>query len=378
MQRVLVLEHDQETADRLITALRQIDNLSVSLVPTMREACLIVAQTPQDLALVPLEESEQLRLALRAVQPDLNIVLTTADSHLILSNNYRQDYQGLLHTTLLEQELPTILGLDDVEPSIITESKKESRLLPSLARLKEACLEVGINKSTIVQMAILSSAGHLIGYCGGGNEAQAYMVVELLSESWKKEQISAQIQYFQLPDYFDARLIYSRRAASAVLSLVAEPEIPIADVRQTADKLVRLLSSSGSDTAESGRKRTMDNKNGLYDKPMMFQTFAIAWRPVKPLPVILQRVVGGRLADLMDEAGFQQRHLSITAEIIHLVITCPAGKTAAWAAFYLKSGTNEEIQRQFGVKSSIWRKGFYATESEQPLNEAELKMLLTS
>jgi purine nucleoside permease len=59
------------------------------------------------------------------------------------------------------------------------------------------------------------------------------------------------------------------------------------------------------------------------------------------------------------------------------VIACPAGKTAAWATYQLKSDINSEIQRRFGVKSSIWRKGFYAAESSRPLNEAELKMLLT-
>jgi hypothetical protein len=70
-------------------------------------------------------------------------------------------------------------------------------------------------------------------------------------------------------------------------------------------------------------------------------------------------------------------HLSVSPTIVHLVICCPAGRTAAWAVFLMKSGINKEIEERFGTRPSIWQKGFYATESTQPLSDAELKMMLT-
>ena len=375
MQRVLVLEKDQETADRLITALRQIDNLSVSVVPTMREACLIVTQSPQDVAFIPLEESDELRLALRSLQPDLDMILTTADPQLILSNKYRQDFQGLLHTPLLEKELSQLLDQTDLEVAPIQQATgNNTDRPPSLARLQAACRAIGLEDSAIVQMVVLSSADHLIGYCGEGHEAQAYMVVELMSDSWQKDDVTVQMQFFQMPDYYDPRLIYSRRVAGAILSLVAEPDIPISDVRKMADKLVNYLSETRRKTAEP---TTVGQRNGAPPALRSFMTFAIVWRPIKPLPGLLQHVVRDCVSEIAAEKGCRLNYLSVTATIIHMVISCPAGKTAAWIVHYLKSGINDEVQRQFGVKSSIWRKGFYANESAQPLNEAELKMLLT-
>jgi hypothetical protein len=200
-----------------------------------------------------------------------------------------------------------------------------------------------------------------------------------MSESWQNRLATAQLQFFHLPDYYDARLIYSRRVAGAILSLIAEPEVPIGDVRQMADRLARLLSESSQPTAVAQEQTAVNLRiNGSQPEARLSPTFAIAWRPVKPLPELLQQVVRASLSELAAQQSYQLRYLSVTAAIIHLVIRCPAGKTAAWAAYYLKSGINDEIHRQFGVKSSIWRKGFYAAESEKPLNEAELKMLLTA
>lgn len=373
MQRVLVLEQNQKTAERLVTALKQIEDLSVSLVPTMREACLIVAETPQDMAFIPLTESEQLSHALRAFQPDLKLVLTTSDSQLLLSNNYRQDFQGLLHIDQLESELLDILGEIDLDSPAI------DPLPPGSSRLREACQEIGLDGSTAVKLVVLSLAGRLIGYCGQGLKSQVEAVVELLNEAWPKDKISGRLQFLEMPDYYDARLVYSCQVSGVLLSLVVAPDTPVGDVRQTADQLVYLLSrvrkKKVEERADPNRRNGRVNESGSHSKSG--NSFVIAWRPVKPLPLILQNVVWDCLSSLSAENDCKLEYLSVKSDIVHLVLQCRPGKTAAWAAFVLKSGINNEIQRQFGVKSSIWRKGFYASESSQPLKEAELKMLLT-
>ena len=380
LRRVLVLERNQKTAERLVAALKQSGPIAVSLVPTMREACLIVAQQSQDLAFIPLEDAEQLLHSLRALQPDLNMFLTTADPQAVMSSEDQMGFQGLLHTTVLETELPLLLsGYKWPTRSMWAGREMEAVWRPGLAGLQRACQELGLNSgSSAVQMAILSFGEQLIGYCGQGRKSQALTVVALIDRNWQKGQYNAQLQYLQLPDYYDARLLYSRLVGGAVLSLVAEPEISISDLRKTADKLAQHLSGSKQKPSETARSHftAIGRSNGLNLEERPSSTFAIAWRPVKPLPAILQKVVSRTIPALAKENGCRLHHLSVTPTIVHLVVACPNGKTAAWAVFCLKSGINQQIQQQFGTRSSIWRKGFYAVESDQPLQEAELNMLL--
>jgi hypothetical protein len=388
VQRVLVLEKDQAAADLLALALKQNGDLNLSLVPTMREACLIVAQQPQDLAFIPLVDAEQLLRSLRALQPNLKLVLTTADPNPALPDHYHNVFQGLLHLNNLAAELPALLkkSTESLSPVQNNEVSEPVTLpeLPSSSHLNDACRQIGLTRtSSPIQMAVLSFDGRLIGYCGRGLETQACAVAELMGRTWEKEQFTAQLQYLQLPDYYDPRLIYSRAVAGVVLSLVAEPEVPISDMRQVADQLAGRLSESGGKPVESSKNHftAFRGRNGSAAGSRSApthaaSTYAIAWRPVKPLPVVLGNVVREWVTTLAAENGCRLRHLSVMPTIIHLVIGCPPGKSAAWAVLLMKTGINNEIQRQFGIQSSIWQKGFYAAESDQPLSEAELNMLL--
>lgn len=382
MQRILVLEKDQETADRLAAALNRVEGVSVSVAPTMREACLLVAQMPQDLAFIPFEDAGQLLRSLRALQPDLKMVLTTDDSNQRMLDSYEDDFQGLLHTGNLESELPDLLsGRKLPIATALNNPKEELGSLPSLTPLAEACQEIGVaSNSSPVQMTVLSSGGQVVSYCGQGEADQAATVADLISKNWQKRRFTAQLQYLHLPDYYDARLVYSRKVADGVLSLVAEPDVPISDMRELADRLAYRLSGNGNkSTRNTNNHNTFIGRSaGTKFEERPFPTFAIAWRPVKPLPIVLQNVVQECVASLAAENGCRIRHLSVTPTVVHLVVVCPPGKTAAWAVFLLKSEIDKEIQHRFGTQVSIWQKGFFATESEQPLSESELQMLLRS
>jgi hypothetical protein len=387
VQRVLVLEKDRKTAERLEAALKQRGDVSVSIVPTMREACLIVAQVPQELAFVPLADAEQLLHSLRALQPDLKMVLTTADLRATMPEDYRDVFQGLVHSADLEEELPVLfrdglLKKDSARPGRIAPGRRmEGAVPPSLSRLNKACEETGISQNNSpVQLAVLSYAGQVIGSYGDGAESYALAVADLIGRNWQKGQFTAQLQYLQLPDYYDARLVYSRSVAGAVLSLVAEPETPVGELRKQADRLARRLSDGREETGENVQSHftAVGRSYGAGTDGGSSSYYAIAWRPVKPLPSAVQNIVRDCVAALAEENKCRLRHLSVTSMIVHIVIECPAGRTAAWVVFLMKSGVNNEIQRQFGIQSSIWQKGFFATESDQPLSETELKMLLTT
>jgi hypothetical protein len=380
MQRVLVLEKDQRTAERIRAALTQKGDVTVSLVPTMREACLIVAQQPQDLAFVPFSDAEELRHSLRALQPDLKMVLTTADSQQKMSNDYKTTFQGILHTPDLKAELPQLLGGKPLDEPGIQPQRANGPAPPSLSRFKKACEETGLHEhSSPVQLAVLSYAGRIIGSCGEGPESYVLAVANLLRENWQRGQFSAQLQYLQLPDFYDARLVYSRSVSGVVLSLVAEPEVPIGEMRKLADRLARRLvnGKEGPAGPAPGYFAAIGRSNGSLSESGSTSSYAIAWRPVKTLPAMLEKIVQECIISLAMENNCRLTHLSVSPTIVHLVICCPAGRTAAWAVFLMKSGINKEIEERFGTRPSIWQKGFYATESTQPLSDAELKMMLT-
>ncbi len=299
MLRVLVLEKDKRTAERLKTVLQESGDVLVALVPTMREAFLVVSQLPQDLAIVPLDDAEQLLHSLRSLRPDLKLILTTSDPEKVLPEEYGMVFQGLIHTPELERELPALLQENNTikEPSQI-HSTNNVYSPPSLIRLRKACEEAGMTQnSSPVWLAVLSQAGRVIGYCGSGNESDAMGVAELIKQNWKRGQFTAQIQFLQLSDFYNAQLVYSRSVAGVVLSVVAEPDVPVGEMRKLANKLARILSDGREQKVESEPEyfMTVGRRNGSSSEEGSSSTFAIAWRPVKPLPIVLEKVVHSRM-----------------------------------------------------------------------------------
>lgn len=380
MQRVLVLENDKRTAERLKVALQQSGDVLVAIVRTMREAFLLVSQLPQDLAFISLDDAEDLLHALRALQPGLRMILTTADSGRQMPMEYQKSFQGLLHTAELERELPMILNDNSaVEEVVQTSRKNDNPASPGLIRLHKACEEVGINTAdSPVKLVVLSHGPRVVGCCGRNSETDAQAVADMMNENWPGRQVTAHLQYLYLADEKNVYWVYSRAVAGAILSLVAEPDTMVGDMRKVANRLARLLSDEGEETAEAAPEyfTTVGRVNGSRVKSSLPSTFAVAWRPIKPLPTALEKIVQSCIVKLAEENNCRLHHLLVTPELVHIVISCPAGKTAAWVVFLMKSGINDKVQEQFGIHSTIWHKGFYAVESDKPLNKAELMMVM--
>ena len=105
-------------------------------------------------------------------------------------------------------------------------------------------------------------------------------------------------------------------------------------------------------------------------------SFAIVWRPLKKLPPALEIPLRRALERLAATNGCGLQQVTVQSELIHLVVTCPPGRDSAWAAYLFKNGSEEIIQQEYSVNASLWETGYYATESEQPLSEAELNLFL--
>ena len=68
-------------------------------------------------------------------------------------------------------------------------------------------------------------------------------------------------------------------------------------------------------------------------------------------------------------------YIAVQTELIHLVVLCPPDRDSAWAAYLFKNGSEATIQQEFGVQDILWETGHYATESSEPLSEAELRII---
>jgi hypothetical protein len=106
------------------------------------------------------------------------------------------------------------------------------------------------------------------------------------------------------------------------------------------------------------------------------RSFALIFQPRQPLPRVLQDAVQHALQDVAARAGCTLDHLDVSAELVHIVTGCPGDRGSGWVAQLYKQGVEMRIQDKFGVQAQLWRKGFYATESEQPLSDVELKLFL--
>jgi hypothetical protein len=69
-------------------------------------------------------------------------------------------------------------------------------------------------------------------------------------------------------------------------------------------------------------------------------------------------------------------YVDVQAQLIHIVVTCPPGRSSGWAVHMLKSGSDEAIRREYGQTRPLWHVGHYARESNDPLSDAELNIFL--
>jgi len=108
-QRLLILESDEEFAARMKKALRTLNSYSVTVTANSKDACLHLMQQWQTLAFVPVTREDKLIRTLRAVQPDLRIVVMTPAAEYRVPDVYAGKVQGVLIKSHLEADLATVL-----------------------------------------------------------------------------------------------------------------------------------------------------------------------------------------------------------------------------------------------------------------------------
>ena len=363
MRRVLIIDEDKQFATDLWVALRKLGDFKVTTTRTLNEACLALIQETQDLAFLPLTNDDRPIRSLLVLQSDLHIILTTSDIETSLPEAISGKTQGILPKNRLDTALPGILAIvfDQAKPTVDTPTA-------------HAAIHTGI-LGPRVQAALLLQGGKLITYWGKLSKAEASLITETVNEGWTEAEKNTQVQFLRLPEQGHVLLLYTRALSTRqplnqdkhyLFTLVAAPEVSLSWLRTRADKLVENLSSIVYPAA-TVPKPTLPTNSPSY--AIVWPTEqSISTNQISSVRRVLERIAIANACALT--------HIDVQPQLIHLVVTCPPGRSSGWAVHILKSGSDEAMRQEFKQTRPLWHVGHYARESVEPLKPAELNIFL--
>ncbi|MFW6182761.1 MAG: transposase [Chloroflexota bacterium] len=412
MERILILEADQQFAADLARDLRAQYAPETITVATVREACLSLAQQPYDLAFIPHKDLENVIRALHSLQPDLPLIVLVSGEEKPVSRSYPDVIKGALLKRDLERELAPLMysvqqtlssppsngaaspagesdadvaaepagkegqevGLSPGEAAApIVEAPSEQRPLEVIPLLQQIAYEEK------VLGAMISREDQLLAHNGSLDAEQAEDIRRRVAETWRPTN-SALIQFMRLASRSGDLLLFTRPIrGDYLLTVAALPDLPVGQLRRQTDEPLRQLSSvvhgelrapSQASVVATTRPASSESGDGA--------SYALVWRPRQPMPGMLQIALRRALERIAQANDCQLRHLIVDAELVHIVVRCPEEITAARIAHIFKRDAEEEIQQQFGVPAQLWQKGYYASESDEPLSQVELNLFLSS
>jgi ActR/RegA family two-component response regulator len=377
MKHILVLEPDRTFALRLVRALSRMGEYTVSMVPTLKEACLQLVQNDQDLAFVPVEEGAKIIRSLRAVQPSLRVILVTPSGAEEIPLTYSGSVQGVLIKSLVDVELEALVDNVARQPMVQTAQLETAVPHDPTRSLDTAMLIATLQEAhfgRLMQTVVFAQGGKLLAYWGELNESEAATVAIHVGEGWGENSLPSRLQFIHLPARAGDLLLFTHKVSQDYLvTLVALPEAPLTEVRQQARRMAKKLTAvvEGRVLAQTG---LLGNGFGMGKRP----SCVIVWRPLTPLPSHLRIPLRRAMSRLAVANACVLTHVQVQADLVQLVVTVPPGRDNAWAAYLFKNGSEQTIRQEFEMSGSLWETGFYATESSEPLSEAELSLFLDS
>ena len=378
MKQILIVEPDEKFAVRLFQALLSAGDYQISSTPTVRQACLVVGRQVQDLAFVPLEGLGGTVEALRRLQPDLPLVVTVPHADTEVPDPYADQVQGILPRPALG--LGLLDFLDGVwektvsGPTPLVEEQDPEDLNGALGPLLQG------NPLPETMLAALVSQGPLLlAHAGTLSGDQAELVVDRIDETWVPG-LTAQIQFMLLPSRSSDLQLYTRPVgARLLLTLVARPETTMEAFRAQADLLAQQVASVGGSDEHPNLAQPGPVATVRMQEPGPVVTdsaYALAWGSVQPLPEPLQIALRRTLQRIAAENLCELSHLDVEESLVHLVVRCPPDRSSSWIAHLFKREAERAIQTEFAVDSRLWQRGYFAAESDEPLSEAELDLIL--
>lgn len=372
MAQILIVDTDIKFAERLRKALNQLgDAHTVAHVQTAVEARMFLASQPQDLAFVPPDPQGEGMMALRSIQPDLRLVLTAPTVDFTLPEVYAGQVQGVLIRPFLLFDLEEVVRQSLTQPAAASAFTSRPDYTNGHWRDSSAVIDAlkKVNLGELVKTAVFTRGARLIGYWGDLTDAEATATARHVGHTWNGSDHRIQIQFLHLPAHSGDLLLYTRYIIDKfLLTLVSLPETPLNELRRRADQLANIL------------RDTLTGEAIMLDPPVVEPSertsYAVVWRPVNPLPSALHIPLRRIIERLASANGCVLSYIKVRAELIHLVVNCPPEHSSSWMVVLFKSGTEEAIQKEYGVSINLWEPGYYAEESAEPLTEAALRLFL--
>ncbi len=378
MENLLILESDDKFADTLVKALAQLQSFATVVVPSVKDACLKLMEQSQALAFIPVEQGDKIVRSLRAVQPDLRLVLVAPDPDYQLPDSFAGQVQGVLFKSHLDADLFSVLEQALLTPLVpgAGDPAAETALVAELPTMDTAVLIAALQQARLgrlLQAVVFARRSQLLAHWGELNATQAATVALRVGEGMPADPPPARLQFMHLPARAGDLLLYTRRVdADYLLTLAAVPETPVGELRAQAEPLAASLMEALHGRTVFDAAMVGGRENGREQR----KSYAIVWRPVKPIPAALHIPLRRAIERLAVANACVITHIAVQAELVHLVVICPPGRDSVWAAYLFKNGSERTIQQEFNVRAELWDTGFYATESADPLSDAELNIFL--
>lgn len=375
IEEILIVEPDYAFAQRLEKALKQLGPYAVAIAADELEASLLLTRQKRDLAFISIAEKDNDSVqALRALQPDLPLVLLLPTADFVVPDTYAGKVQASLLKSHLDADLPTVMKKAASQPLIIeTDNLLRTTKSPTLetTALLKALQTAKLGK--LIQTVIVAKKTDLLAHWGELNITQAATVALIAGDKWQAAPTSAVIRFVHLAARAGDLLLYSRAIDDDyLLTLAALPEAPLHALRQEADKLTEMLVQvlQGKSISEASANLPTDQPNGNPN------SYAIVWRPIRPIPKSLHIPLRRAMERLAATNACILSYANVHEKLVHLVVACPPGQDSGRAVYLFKNGSEDIIQREYGIAASLWDTGHYAIESTQPLSDAELNLFL--
>lgn len=375
---VLILEPDPAIAAHLEKTLKLHGRYQPHKAESLRAACHMLAERRYGLAIIPAVEANHRAHSMRALQPDLPIVLTLSKKDDSQSVDLRQ-YQGHLSLDNLEEEMPAILIQARWEKDQRIHNSSNSWLGDdtfSRKGLKDLCRLIQLHGS--VQQVILSKG---LDFVAGGwveDDKRAVDVVKRVNETWDGDVRSSQLQYYQIGDEDTVSLLYTRLVGGYLLTLVTSHDVSLPVIRSQSDRLTAEITRKSIDERSTDQMEHRVPSSVTIDGDKARISYALVIWPIEPLPRSLQRLVTKTIEQIARETNSDLKNLMVQEDRLQILVELPADRPSSWFAKKVKDGVKRKVQNKFGVSIELWASGFYASQADSPLSDTELSLLSRS
>lgn len=388
-KHILLYEPKTAEGELLTENIKAIGDVQVTRVRTMREACAVLTTRPCDLALLPVTRNDSLVYSLRMLQPNLPMYLVLERVDEFVPERQAQVVRGQIMQDELLASLPTLLGFDELrlaEPTAqptsetTSENETEKRTVP-LKKLKADIdrqqLTMLVQNSMLddrVLVIVVSNGDEVIGFRHAVHQGQIEAITQQLRRSWPLEAtLTAQIQYLPASsEEHTAVLLYSRPLwDNFLLTIGGVPHMPLTQLRQHADRIHHaLIGSEKEDRLQS--QQHVESKATLKRTAPLVKNHAFVLRSQDPLNGEVILALQGILPTLGRDYGLNVHHIIIQPTFVHFMTSGSAQHTTAWLAQYFKTAIMEALETYLDLPWPFWTSGYYAEETDTPLNPAEL------